>query len=410
MKIALLHYSFPPIVGGVESVLAHHALLMTEAGHQVTIFAGRGAALNEQIPFVHIPEVDSRHPEVLAVKSELDAGIVSPRFNALVDVLTTALKQNFTGFDALIAHNVATLHKNLALTAALFALHQDPQFPELILWHHDLAWTSSRYRSELHAGFPWQLLRQPWPGVTNVIISRQRQLELAELIGLDAQEIKVIPNGVDLHSFYKLEPQTIELAYSLSLFDADPLLLLPVRLTTRKNIELALSTTAALVNEFPNVKLLVTGPEGPHNPANREYRQKLFALRDSLSLQGRAIFMAEVTSNFLPDEIIADFFRLADALFFPSREEGFGIPLIEAGFSKIPAFCADIPVLRELGGEDVHYFDPDGDPIKIAAQIAKVLNSDSTQRWSRRSKHGYTWRCIYRDLIEPLLEKGKEKA
>ena len=29
MKIALLHYSSPPVVGGVESVLAHHARLMT---------------------------------------------------------------------------------------------------------------------------------------------------------------------------------------------------------------------------------------------------------------------------------------------------------------------------------------------------------------------------------------------
>jgi hypothetical protein len=32
MKIALLHYSSPPIVGGVESVLAHHARLMANAG------------------------------------------------------------------------------------------------------------------------------------------------------------------------------------------------------------------------------------------------------------------------------------------------------------------------------------------------------------------------------------------
>ena len=34
MKIALLHYSAPPIVGGVESVLAHHAREMAAAGHE----------------------------------------------------------------------------------------------------------------------------------------------------------------------------------------------------------------------------------------------------------------------------------------------------------------------------------------------------------------------------------------
>ncbi len=410
MKIALLHYSSPPIVGGVESVLAHHARLMTEAGHAVTIIAGRGSSLSPQIPFVRIPEVDSRYPEVLAVKAELDAGRVSPRFNALVDRLLELLSRELEGFDYLIAHNVASLHKNLALTAALFALHQNPGFPALILWHHDLAWTSPRYRSELHEGFPWQLLRQAWPGVTNVIISQQRRLELSRLFGIDPETVQVIPNGVDLHSFYKLEPQTIELARSLGLFDADPLLLLPVRLTTRKNIELALHITAALTTEFPNVKLLVTGPEGAHNPANREYRQKLFKLRDDLSLQDRAVFMAEVTSEFLPDEIIADFFRLSDALLFPSREEGFGIPLIEAGFSKIPVFCADIPVLRELGGEEVNYFDPDGNPETIAARIANTLKSEATQRWARKAKHGYSWRSIYRESIEPLFSTGKERS
>ena len=82
------------------------------------------------------------------------------------------------------------------------------------------------------------------------------------------------------------------------------------------------------------------------------------------------LFLAEVTSELIPDSVIADFYRLADALLFPSREEGFGIPLIEAAFSSVPVFCADIPVLHELGGEDVSYFDSDADPNLIAGQIA----------------------------------------
>ena len=42
MKIALLHYSVPPVVGGVESVLAQQARLMADAGHAVQVIAGRG--------------------------------------------------------------------------------------------------------------------------------------------------------------------------------------------------------------------------------------------------------------------------------------------------------------------------------------------------------------------------------
>ena len=68
MKIALLHYSSPPIVGGVESVLAHHARLLTNAGHEVTILAGRGEAFDERIKVQILPRLDSRHMEVMEVK------------------------------------------------------------------------------------------------------------------------------------------------------------------------------------------------------------------------------------------------------------------------------------------------------------------------------------------------------
>ena len=71
-KIALLHYSAPPVVGGVESVLGHHARLLADAGHEVRIVAGRGEQIDPRIPFIHLPMADSRHPEVLAVKAELD--------------------------------------------------------------------------------------------------------------------------------------------------------------------------------------------------------------------------------------------------------------------------------------------------------------------------------------------------
>ena len=73
--------------------------------------------------------------------------------------------------DILIAHNVCSLNKNLALTAALYQLHTSKKLPRLILWHHDLAWTTPRYQSELHDGYPWDLLRQDWGDITHVVVS-----------------------------------------------------------------------------------------------------------------------------------------------------------------------------------------------------------------------------------------------
>ncbi len=358
MKIAILHYSSPPIVGGVESVLAQHARLMAAAGHDVAIFSGRGESFDKTIPVHFLPRLDSRHHDVLMVKAQLDSGKITSDFTTLRDMIKQDLLAGMQDFEILIAHNIASLHKNLPLTAALFDLYNNPVFPRLVLWHHDLAWTTPRYHHEVHDGYPWDLLRDRWEGAIHVVISEMRRNELAELLQIPAPSIQVIPNGVDIKSFHKLEPQTIRLVDQLKLIHADPLLLLPVRLTPRKNIELALHVLAGLRQVFPDAMLLVTGPEGAHNPSNLTYKTALYRLRDELNLQGAAHFMAEISPDFLSNAVIADFYRLADALIFPSREEGFGIPIIEAAFSSIPVFCADIPVLRELGGDDVSYFEP----------------------------------------------------
>ena len=403
MRISLLHYSSPPIVGGVESVLAHHARLMTNAGHEVTILAGRGKVFDERIKVRVLPRLDSRHPDVMDVKTMLDIGKHSPSFELLREQIKKELLEELKDCDVLIAHNVASLHKNLALTAALHESYNKPGFPHLILWHHDLAWTTPRYRHELHDGYPWNLLRMNWKGVTQVAVSRLRRRELAELFNISRAVVKVVPNGVDINAFFKFEPQTNDLIKRLHLLDADPLFLLPVRLTPRKNIELALKVMAEVRKDFPQATLLVTGPEGPHNPKNKKYKELLFSMRDKLNMQDVVLFLAEVTDDFMPDAVIADFYRIADALLFPSREEGFGIPVIEAAFSKVPVFCADIPVLRELAGDEVTYFSPDANPLEVAKQIKGRLEAELTSKWGRRAKQGYTWGQIYSRHIAPLL-------
>jgi len=407
MKIALLHYSAPPVVGGVESVLAHHANLMAKSNHEVIILAGRGEAFEGRVGVHILPKLGSRHPEVMTVKALLDKGKYTPSFDKLRKEIKDDLLAEINDCDVLIAHNVASLHKNLALTAAIHESYTLPGFPKLILWHHDLAWSTPRYRNDMHDGYPWNLLCDEWPGAVHVVVSEFRRQQLSQIIGISKEAIRVVTNGVDLKTFFKLEPQTVQLVEQLNLIQADPLFLLPVRLTPRKNIELALRVIAELLKIFPQAVLLVTGPEGPHNPNNVIYKQKLLDLRKDLKLEGTVHFLAEITPRFIPDSVIADFYRLADALLFPSCEEGFGIPLIEAAVSSMPVFCANLPVLHELGGEDVSYFKLGADPNAIAGMIAHRLQREATSRWARRAKQIYTWDSIYITCIAPLLKEVK---
>jgi len=382
---------------------------MTANGHRVTIFTGRGETFDPAIPVKVFPLLSSVNPAVLAVKSELDKGLLSESFQLLCNQIQDILRDELQNFDVLIAHNITSLNKNLPLTAALFQSSRQPGFPHLIRWHHDLAWSSSRYRNELFDDYPWNLLRKKWPNTTDVVVSHERRQELAQLMELSAENILVIPNGVDLFSFCKFNEQTIHLVQALNLSEADPLFLIPVRLIPRKNIEFALQIMKAFKGNNPNAMLLITGPEDPHDPDNALYRQNLIRMRNEMDLQNTVHFLADVTADFLPDEIISDFYRLADALLFPSFEEGFGIPLIEAGFSNIPVFCSDIPVFHEIGGENLSYFDPKGDPSAVAKMINDRLNSEMTFRWSRDAKNNYSWQSIYRSLIEPLITKERKK-
>lgn len=408
MNIALLHHSVPPLVGGVESVIAHHAWQMSAAGHHVRLVAARGESLGENIPLYRVPLVDSRHERLDKLKQQLDAGIVPPDFAALRGEIAVELQAALQGVDVLFAHNVCSLNKNLALTAALHQLHVAGTLPRLVLWHHDLAWTTPRYQPELHPGYPWDLLRADWGNTTQVVISELRRGELAELMSLAPQQIRVVPNGVDMARFFKLESQTLALLDATRLLDFSPILLLPARMTRRKNIELGLRALAELRKILPQAALVVTGPLGPHNATNREYFDDLADLRAALGLEEAAIFLAEHTRDYLPDEVIADFYRLGDALFFPSKEEGFGIPLLEAAFSHLPAFCADIPALRALGENQAIFFEPEADPAQVAEQVADFFEASPVSQLAMRIRATYRWDAIYQQHIAPIIEQKGE--
>jgi mannosylglucosylglycerate synthase len=404
MRITLLHYSAPPVVGGVESVLEHHARLMADDGHQVQVIAARGAQFDPRIKFLPAPLADSRHEDILAVKKELDDGIVSQKFHELTKAVEAQLAPLLSNTDVLIAHNVCSLNKNLPLTAALFNMSKQPSFPYLILWHHDLAWTTPRYQNELHGGHPWDLLKTAWPNVKQVTISEMRQDELAELMQIEKSQVEVIPNGVDVGKFLKLETQTLGYVKQLDLLQASPLFLLPVRITPRKNIELALHILAALHTEFPAARIVVTGPLGPHNPANVSYFERLAALRKKLNLEDSVHFLAELTEEYIPDAVISDFYKLADALLFPSLEEGFGIPILEAGIAGLPVFCTDIPPLQKLGGEFVSYFSTQEKPEVIAQMIGTYFSKNKVHGLRATVRETFTWERIYASRISPLVQ------
>jgi mannosylglucosylglycerate synthase len=412
-RIGILHYSAPPVIGGVESVMHTHARFLVEAGYFTAILAGAGVreSLPEGVALTILPEIHSQHPQILEISHELEAGRVPAMFEEMVARFSEALSPLLAPFDLLIVHNVFTKHFNLPLTAALFRLLDQGIVRQCVAWCHDLTWTSPRSRSKVHPGYPWDLLRTPHADVTYVTISEDRQHELAGLFACPPEQIRVVYNGVEPAELLALSSEGLSLIGRLGLWESDLNVLLPVRVTQAKNIELAIRVAAALQEKDIHARMVVTGPPDPHDPASMDYFYSLLALREALDVREQVRFVYEsgpVASQpyIVEMSVVAELFRMSDALFMPSHSEGFGMPILEAGLAGMPVFCSQqIPAANELGGQDVTRFSPQADPSEIAGSILKQMDSSSVFHLRRRVRKELTWHSIFHEKIQPLIEE-----
>jgi glycosyltransferase involved in cell wall biosynthesis len=148
--------------------------------------------------------------------------------------------------------------------------------------------------------------------------------------------IRVVLNGVDIVPATPAEIETATARWGLG--DA-PYVLWVGSLEPRKNVGVLVSAFARVVADgaFPH-RLVLAGPRGWHGEALVRTADRE-ALADRLRLLG-AVGHTEIGA----------LYGGADLFAFPSRHEGFGLPVLEAMAQGTPVVCADIPSLREVAG------------------------------------------------------------
>ena len=403
LAIALIHFTAPPVVGGVESVLGHHARLMADAGHAVRVVVGRGGGFDRRVELRRIPLADARNAAIRGVQRDLARGVVSDAYAAVVTALERDLRRATEDVDLIIAHNVCSLSMNVALTAALHRLVMDRGTPPLIAWQHDIAAASKRHCDELYDGHPWDLFRRPWPRVLQVTISEARRIELAHATGVPGSSIRVIPNGIHRDEFLSLVPATRRILDTLDLHGSGPILLTPARVTPRKNLQLAVAVIGELRRSGADARLIITGAPDAHDPRSRRYLDALRVLATAAGVAPGVHLLVDGPPAWRSAGVVADLFRIADALFLPSLDEGFGLPILEAAITRLPVICADTASLRELAGSDATYFDPRGDPAEVAEIVRRRLDADPVHHLAVRTRTSFSWKTIFSAQIEPLL-------
>lgn len=153
----------------------------------------------------------------------------------------------------------------------------------------------------------------------------------------------------------------------------------------RKNILLGIRAMAKLPADL---HLVIVGRQ-------TKYQKQLDAEIRKLGLGNRIHFLQGVPNTLLPAV-----YRQAEAFIYPSRYEGFGVPVIEAIQSGLPVVAATGSCLEEAGGPDSLYVDPDDADGAAAAVLSAMENRTGMVE---RSRH-YVRRFENQDVASQVLE------
>ena len=171
--------------------------------------------------------------------------------------------------------------------------------------------------------------------------------EAQAYFGLPAERFVVAPLGV-AERFHPRQPDAIEAVLKAHAVAPREYFLCVGTLEPRKNLSLALRAHAllpeAVRQRFP---LLIVGMAG--------WQQTQFSneLRQALA-SGHVCLL-----GYLPDEQVAQLLAGARALVFPSRYEGFGLPVLEAMASGTPVILTRSSAMPEVAGAAGNYIEPD---------------------------------------------------
>jgi glycosyltransferase involved in cell wall biosynthesis len=211
-------------------------------------------------------------------------------------------------------------------------------------------------------------------------VSESTKRDLVEHYRIPEEKIVVTPNGVD--SLFRPDGHRR---------DGAPYALFVGTLQPRKDPIAALEALALVGGDL---RLIVVGPDKGSGDEARRTASKL-------GLNGRVEFAGHVEQQEL-----AELYRGAACLVFPSRYEGFGLPVVEAMASGTPVVATAAGSIPEIAGDAAVLVEP-GDSVALAGGIERALaDRERLVRAGLERARLYSWAetarrtlAVYRELV-----------
>ena len=230
-----------------------------------------------------------------------------------------------------------------------------------------------------------------------VAISQRTKDDIIELGGIDPDRIKVIYQSCGDSFKYPANEdrrQSVNAQYMLP----SRYIINVGTIEERKNILLAVKALHQLPEDL---SLVIVGRSTPYADQVKRYAEEN-------RLGHRVHFLHGVPNNDLPA-----IYQMAEACVYPSRYEGFGIPVIEAIQSGLPVVACSGSCLEEAGGPDCLYVHPD-DVQGMAASILQVVKGAEGRDERIARAQQYITRFEGNDVAQQMMEvylgvRGKSK-
>ena len=247
----------------------------------------------------------------------------------------------------------------------------------------------------------WQLTEAAIAHADKIIaVSKRTEKDLIQHLKIDPAKISV--NYADVDEIYKERASKIKSSGVLKKHKLKPgYIYNGGGLEVRKNTEgvvraykylLELNKTKSFIKELP--QLAISGKLMPQlAPLVADVEKLIKEL--NLTKQVRIL-------DFVPQENLPALYANASMFVYPSKYEGFGIPVLEAMNQSTPVITSKTSSLPEVGGDSVLYCDPD-DYKDIAMVIKNVLmNKNLRNTLSRRGKErakNFSWNKFVKKFL-----------
>jgi glycosyltransferase involved in cell wall biosynthesis len=199
-----------------------------------------------------------------------------------------------------------------------------------------------------------------------VINSESLRREVQEHLAVDPAKLRLVPEAVD-HELFRPGDRDEACSRMRSAYGITrPFVLFVSSLWPYKNCAGLLRAFAAAKSELGDRQLVVVGPgrDGEHATALR-------GLADELGIADDIVWVGGV-----PLEETVQFYRAADVFVYPSFNETFGLPLLEAMACACPVVTSDTSAMPETAGGAALLADP-RDPESIADAILRACGPEN---------------------------------